>query len=92
MKDSKSKWIFVAILAAVVAAVTTVVLLLLRARAKRKAAWYDDADYTAPLTVDDFDVIEINEAFAAVPLVSCLGILGMDQKAMDEKVNVKAVL
>ena len=40
------------------------------------------------LTVDDFDVIEINEAFAAVPLVSCLGILGMDQKIMDEKVNV----
>ena len=40
------------------------------------------------LTVDDFDVMEINEAFAAVPLVSCLGILGMDQKTMDEKVNV----
>lgn len=40
------------------------------------------------LTVDDFDVIEINEAFAAVPLVSCLGILGMDEKTMDEKVNV----
>lgn len=40
------------------------------------------------LTLDDFDAIEINEAFAAVPLVSCLGILGMDQKTMDEKVNV----
>ena len=40
------------------------------------------------LTLDDFDVMEINEAFAAVPLVSCLGILGMDQKTMDEKVNV----
>lgn len=40
------------------------------------------------LTVDDFDVIEINEAFAAVPLVSCLGILGMDEKTMDEKVIV----
>ena len=40
------------------------------------------------LTLDDFDVMEINEAFAAVPLVSCLGILGMDKETMDEKVNV----
>lgn len=40
------------------------------------------------LTVDNFDVMEINEAFAAVPLVSCLGILGMDEKTMDEKVNI----
>ena len=40
------------------------------------------------LTVDDFDVMEINEAFAAVPLVSCLGILGMTPEQMDAKVNV----
>lgn len=40
------------------------------------------------LTVKDFDVMEINEAFAAVPLVSCLGILGMSAAEMDEKVNV----
>jgi len=40
------------------------------------------------LTLENFDLMEINEAFAAVPLVSCLGILGMDEKAMDEKVNV----
>lgn len=40
------------------------------------------------LTLKDFDAIEINEAFAAVPLVSCLGILGMTQDEMDEKVNV----
>lgn len=40
------------------------------------------------LTLDDFDLIEINEAFAAVPLVSGKGILGMDDKTMDEKVNV----
>ena len=40
------------------------------------------------LTVGDFDLIEINEAFAAVPLVSCLGILGMTSEEMDEKVNV----
>ena len=40
------------------------------------------------LTLDDFDLMEVNEAFAAVPLVSCLGILGMSQEEMDEKVNV----
>lgn len=40
------------------------------------------------LTVNDFDLMEINEAFAAVPLVSCLGILGMSQEEMDAKVNV----
>ncbi|MGE4540674.1 MAG: acetyl-CoA C-acetyltransferase [Bacteroidales bacterium] len=40
------------------------------------------------LTVDDFDIMEVNEAFAAVPLVSCKSILGMDDKTMDEKVNV----
>lgn len=39
------------------------------------------------LTTDHFDVIEINEAFAAVPLVSCKGILGMDDQTMDAKVN-----
>ena len=40
------------------------------------------------LTLADFDLMEINEAFAAVPLVSCLGILGMSREEMDEKVNV----
>lgn len=40
------------------------------------------------LTIDDFDILEINEAFAAVPLVSAKSILGMDEKTMDEKVNV----
>ena len=40
------------------------------------------------LTVDDCDLMEINEAFAAVPLVSCLGILGMTPESMDAKVNV----
>ena len=38
-------------------------------------------------TLDDMDVIEINEAFAAVPLVSGKCILGMDDRTMDEKVN-----
>ncbi|MDR3258016.1 MAG: acetyl-CoA C-acetyltransferase [Fusobacteriaceae bacterium] len=37
--------------------------------------------------IDDFDLIEINEAFAAVPLVSGK-LLGLDPDAMDAKVNV----
>jgi len=40
------------------------------------------------LTLSDFDLMEINEAFAAVPLVSCLGILGMTPTDMNERVNV----
>ena len=40
------------------------------------------------LTVKDFDLMEINEAFAAVPFVSCLGVLGMSEEEMDAKVNV----
>lgn len=40
------------------------------------------------LTLDDFDLIEINEAFAAVPLVSALGILKMTPEELDAKVNV----
>lgn len=40
------------------------------------------------LTLDAFDMIEINEAFAAVPLVSCLGVLGMTAEEMDKKVNI----
>jgi acetyl-CoA C-acetyltransferase len=34
----------------------------------------------AGLTIDDIDVVEINEAFAAVPLVSTLIMAGRDQK------------
>ena len=40
------------------------------------------------LALADVDLLEINEAFAAVPLVSCLGILGMTPEEMDAKVNV----
>lgn len=40
------------------------------------------------LTINGFDLLEINEAFASVPLVSCLGILKMDERIMDERVNV----
>lgn len=40
------------------------------------------------LNLDSFDLMEVNEAFAAVPLVSCLGVLRMDEQTMDAKVNV----
>lgn len=40
------------------------------------------------LTLDDIDLIEINEAFASVPLVSGLRILNMTPEEMDAKVNV----
>ena len=40
------------------------------------------------LTVAEVDLLEVNEVFAAVPLVSCLGVLGMDEDEMDQKVNV----
>lgn len=40
------------------------------------------------LSMKDIDIIEINEAFAAVPLVSGLKMLGMSWEEMDEKVNV----
>lgn len=39
------------------------------------------------LSINNFDLIEINEAFAAVPLVSCK-LLGLDKQAIDAKVNV----
>jgi acetyl-CoA C-acetyltransferase len=40
------------------------------------------------ISLDKFNLIEINEAFAAVPLVSCFGVLGMSTTDMDERVNV----
>lgn len=40
------------------------------------------------MTVDDIKLIEINEAFAAVALVSARSILGMTKEQMYEKVNV----
>jgi acetyl-CoA C-acetyltransferase len=39
------------------------------------------------MSIENVDLIEINEAFAAVPLVSCK-ILDINEKTMDEKVNV----
>jgi len=40
------------------------------------------------MTTQDMDLIEINEAFAAVVLVSCRKILGMSEEEMYRKVNV----
>ncbi len=40
------------------------------------------------MTLDQMEVIEINEAFAAVALVSCRSILGMSRETMFKKVNV----
>jgi acetyl-CoA C-acetyltransferase len=40
------------------------------------------------LTADDIDLVEANEAFAGVVLVSCLGIMGMTKEEMEKKVNV----
>ncbi|MCK5793767.1 MAG: acetyl-CoA C-acyltransferase [Anaerolineales bacterium] len=40
------------------------------------------------MTLDDIDLIEINEAFAAVAIISARSILGMTKKEMYEKVNV----
>jgi len=40
------------------------------------------------LTANDIALVEANEAFAAVVLVSCMGILGMSKEEMEKKVNV----
>jgi acetyl-CoA C-acetyltransferase len=40
------------------------------------------------MTLDQIDLIEINEAFAAVTLVSCRSILGMSKEDMYRRVNV----
>lgn len=40
MKNNKTRWILVAVIAAVVAAATTALVLILRARAKK--TWYED--------------------------------------------------
>ncbi|MFP4672781.1 MAG: acetyl-CoA C-acyltransferase, partial [Desulfohalobiaceae bacterium] len=40
------------------------------------------------LSIQDVDLIEINEAFAAVTLISARSILGLSQEEMQAKVNV----
>ncbi|MBE6806467.1 MAG: hypothetical protein E7527_00415 [Ruminococcaceae bacterium] len=65
-KSTKSRWVTIAIIAAVVAAITTIVVLVLRARAKRKA-WceqeafdYDVDDYNS-FDMDDEDIVDAIE-------------------------------
>jgi acetyl-CoA C-acetyltransferase len=40
------------------------------------------------MTLEQMDIIEINEAFAAVALVSCCSVLGMTRDEMYKKVNI----
>ena len=67
-KNTKSRWIIVAVVAAVVAAITTVLILVLRARAKKKA-WYEqeafdyDFDDCECFDLED-DVIEMADETA----------------------------
>ncbi len=69
MKKSKTmKWIIIAGVAAMIASITTIVILILRARAKRKAAWYDEEpDFGYDLQDGEFvemDEDEINAMFS----------------------------
>lgn len=63
-KNNKNRWVVIAIIAAAVAALTTVVVLVLRARAKKKAAWYDqealdcDLDDCNCFVFEDEDLLE----------------------------------
>lgn len=62
MKNNKTRWILIAIVAAVVAAATTVLVLVLRARAKKKA-WYEDEAFDCDFDeCDCFDFVDDAEA------------------------------
>ena len=64
MENKKNRWVVIAIIAAVVAALTTVVVLVLRARAKKKAAWYEqealdcDLDDANCFVFEDEDIVD----------------------------------
>lgn len=61
MKNNKTRWILIAVVAALVAAATTVLVLVLRARAKKKV-WYEEE--ALEYDCDDCDVFECDdEAF-----------------------------
>lgn len=66
MEKNKSRWVLIAVIAAVVAAITTIVVFILRARAKRKAwceqeAFDYDMDNYESFDLDDDDIIEAIE-------------------------------
>lgn len=63
-KSRSSKWIIVAIVAAVIAALTTVAILLLRARAQKKAWFDEEPDFGYDLEADD--VVDVTDEVDAV--------------------------
>lgn len=62
MKNTKTRWILIAVVSALVAIVTTALVLVLRARAKEKA-WFDeesidfDVDDDSSLNSDAVDAV-----------------------------------
>ena len=58
MKNTKTRWILIAIVAAIVAAATTTLVLILRARAKKKA-WYEDEAFDYDL--DDCECFDADD-------------------------------
>ena len=58
MKNNKTRWILVAVVAAIVAAATTALVLILRARAK-KDAWYEGEAFDCDL--DDCDCFDFED-------------------------------
>lgn len=62
MKNTKTRWILIAVVSALVAIATTALVLVLRARAKKKE-WYDedcidfDVDEDNCLSVDEADAV-----------------------------------
>ena len=57
MKNNKTRWTLVAIVAAVVAVATTALVLILRARAKKKA-WYEEE----AIDLDEYDTLNAEDA------------------------------
>ena len=57
MKNNKTRWTLVAIVAAIVAVATTALVLILRARAKKKA-WYEEE----AIDLDEYDTLNAEDA------------------------------
>lgn len=65
-KNGKSRWVLIAVIAAIVAAITTIVVFILRARAKRKAwceqeAFDYDLDNCDCFDLDDDELVDTIE-------------------------------
>ena len=77
-KNNKSRWVLIAVIAAIVAAITTIVVFILRARAKRKA-WceqeafdYDMDDYNS-FDLDDDEIIDAAYIHSRIARMSVRG-------------------